>query len=240
MSESVTVRVAVVAAMEREVAPLVKGWRVVRKEHEGRSFRFYESGNWVVVCGGVGAEAARRTAEAVIGIYRPGKIYSAGFAGALGPEGKVGEIVVPRTVINAGDGSRVELAEGEGVLVSFGAVAGVEQKAQLRKSYSAQAVDMEAAAVARAAELRGVEFGAVKAISDEYDFDFPEMARFVDGTGQFSEMKFAGYAAVRPWLWRRLARLARNSWSASRGLCDRLERLQGTRQGLAKVSAVSK
>jgi adenosylhomocysteine nucleosidase len=222
MSDSLTARVAIVAAMEREVAPLVKGWRVVRKEHDGRSFRFYESGTYIVVCGGVGAEAARRAAEAVIALYQPGKIYSAGFAGALGPEGKVGEIVEPRTVINAGDGSRVVLPKGVGVLVSFGAVAGVEQKAQLRKSYSAQAVDMEAAAVARAAELRGVEFGAVKAISDEFDFEFPGMARFVDGAGQFSEMKFAGYAAVRPWMWPVVFRMARASRKAARALSARL------------------
>src|SRR5579872_5655269 len=35
-------RVAIVAALEREVRPLVKHWRVNEKEHEGRRFRFFE------------------------------------------------------------------------------------------------------------------------------------------------------------------------------------------------------
>ena len=95
--------------------------------------------------------------------------------------------------------------DGEGVLVSFGSVASPEQKAKLRDSFGAQAVDMEAAAVARAAEVRGVEFAVVKVISDEFDFSFPSMERFVDSNGQFLEGRFAWFAALRPWLWPQVA-----------------------------------
>jgi hypothetical protein len=73
--------------------------------------------------------------------------------------------------------------------------------------------------VARSAEARRQEFTAVKAISDEMDFEFPAMARFVDAEGKFSEGRFAGYAAIRPWLWPRVIRLAQNSNRASRALC---------------------
>jgi len=225
-------RVAVVAALEREVRPLVKDWRWSEKENGGRSFRFFEKGKVVVVCGGIGAEAGRRAAEAVIAIYAPKVVYSAGFAGALVPALKVGDIVLPRRVVNAGDGSSVVLDRGEGVLVSYGSVADSGQKARLRDSFSAQAVDMEASAVARAAELRGVGFAAVKVISDEYDFIFPSMERFVDTDGQFREGRFAWFAAVRPWLWPQVARLARNSSRASRVLCDWLGRLDGADQKL--------
>ncbi len=166
-------RVAVVAALEREVHPLVKGWRVSDREYAERRFRFFENEDVVLVCGGIGAEAARRAAEAVISLYSPAVIYSAGFAGALDPGLKVGNVVQPARVVNAGDGSSVRMGTGEGVLVSFGAVASPAQKAKLRNSFEAQAVDMEAASVARAAEARGVRFAAVKAISDEFDFTFP-------------------------------------------------------------------
>src|SRR5579864_5473839 len=60
-----TSRVAIVAALEREVRPLVKGWRVREQEFDGRHFRFFERDNFVLVAGGIGAEAARRAAEAV-------------------------------------------------------------------------------------------------------------------------------------------------------------------------------
>jgi adenosylhomocysteine nucleosidase len=226
-------RVAIVAALEREVRPLVKEWRVREKEIDGRRFRFFERDDFVVVCGGIGAEAARRAAEAVISIYAPSVIYSAGFAGALEPALKVGELLQPRRVVNAGDGSSLNLDQGEGVLVSFGSVASPEQKAKLGDSFRAQAVDMEAAAVGRAAEARGTRFAVVKVISDEFDFGFPSMELFVDSNGQFLERRFAWFTALRPWLWPQVARLARNSNRSSRALCDWLRKM------IAAISASS-
>jgi len=218
-------RVAIVAALEREVRALIKGWRVSQKEIGGRRFRFFEKDEFVLVCGGIGAEAARRAAEAVIALYAPTVIYSAGFAGALDPALKIGEVLQPRRVVNASDGSSVNFAEGEGVLVSFGSVASPAQKASLRDSFGAQAVDMEAAAVARAAEARGATFAVVKVISDEFDFNLPAMDRFVDVNGQFLEGRFAWFAVLRPWLWARVVRLARHSNRASLALCERLRKM---------------
>src|SRR5580700_9671319 len=145
MASSATV--AMVAALEREVRPLVKGWRKVEREHEGRRFKFFESGEAVVVCGGIGAEAARRATEAVIALYRPELVQSVGFAGALDSGLKVGEIFSPNRVVDARDSSAVVTATGHGTLVTAAHIAGAEQKLKLAKSYGAQAVDMEAAAV---------------------------------------------------------------------------------------------
>jgi adenosylhomocysteine nucleosidase len=220
-------RVAIVAALEREVRPLIKEWRVSQKEVGGRRFRFFEQDDFVLVCGGIGAEAARRAAEAVMAVYAPAVIYSAGFAGALDPTLKVGEVVQPRRVVNASDGSSVNFDRGEGVLVSFGSVASPVQKASLRDSFGAQAVDMEAAAIARSAEARGAAFAVVKVISDEFDFSFPAMERFVDSNGQLLERRFVWFTALRPWLWARVARLARNSNRASLALCERLRTMMG-------------
>ena len=212
-------RLAIVAALEREVRSLIKTWRITEKDHQGRRFRFFESGDTVLVCGGIGPAAARRAAEAVIAIFDPKILCSAGFAGALDGALKVGDIIRPRTIINAGDASKTTIDGGEGVLVSFAAVAGPAQKRKLRESFAAQAVDMEAAAVARSAEARGKEFTAIKAVSDESDFEFPAMERFVDPDGRFSELRFAGYTAIRPWIWARVIQLGRNSNRASRALC---------------------
>lgn len=216
-------KVAFVAALEREVRPLVKQWRAAEKKHDGRWFRFFLQEDSVLVCGGVGAEAARRAAEAVIVLFAPKVVYSVGFAGALESRFKVGDVVRAHRVVNATDGSSTRLDCGQGVLVSFSSVAGPAQKAKLRESFGAQAVDMEAASVARAAEARGVGFAVVKVISDEVGFSFPPMDRFVNADGRFSEMTFAMYVAVRPWRWLQVVRLARNSDRASRSLCDWLK-----------------
>jgi adenosylhomocysteine nucleosidase len=218
-------KVAIVAALEREVRPLIKAWRVSEKEYGGRNFRCFENGDVVLTCGGIGAAAARRAAEAMLALYVPSVIYSAGFAGALDPSLAVGDVVQPQRVVNAADGSSITIDRGEGTLVSFGTVATPAQKATLRESFAAHSVDMEAAAVARAAEARGVNFAVVKVISDEFDFEFPSMEQFVDSEGRFLETRFAVFAALRPWLWPKVAHLASNSYRASRALCGFLQNM---------------
>ncbi|MFZ0957554.1 MAG: hypothetical protein WAN60_14500 [Candidatus Sulfotelmatobacter sp.] len=216
-----TAKIAIVAALERELHPLVRRWPVVEKEYAGRSFRFFEQGRLVAVCGGIGVEPARRAAEAVIALYAPEVVYSAGFAGALDPALKVGDILIPARVIDAGDSSSVETGAGQGILVTFGAVATPEQKVKLGKSFNAQAVDMEASAVARAAAARGVRFAAVKAISDEVGFALPGMNHrtgFIGPSGNFLTGKFARFIAIRPWTWVAALRLARNSKRAAHAL----------------------
>jgi adenosylhomocysteine nucleosidase len=220
---SVSDKVAIVAALEREVRPLIKGWHLCERQYEGRRFRFFENEWAVLVCGGIGAEAARRASEAVIAIYHPSLVISAGFAGALDPGLLVGDILTPRWVIDAGDGSRADTGAGDGALVSVDSVAGPEQKAKITKAYGAQAVDMEAAAVARGAQARGVRFTAIKAISDESGFVIPPMAEFVTEDGCFRTGRFVIFAVLRPWLWFKLIRLARNASRAASALCVSLE-----------------
>ena len=214
-------RIAIVAAMEREVRPLIRRWKVRTMEHSGRRYRLFENGDAVLVCGGIGAEAARRATEAVIREVKPARVISVGFAGAVdGP--LFGRVVEPRIVINAADGVRTEVGSGDGILVSSATVAGKEQKIRLGRAYGAIAVDMEAAAVAQGAQARGVEFGALKAISDSADFNLPPLDGFVARNGSFHSARFACHVALRPWLWRTTIALARNSSKASHALCGAL------------------
>jgi adenosylhomocysteine nucleosidase len=219
--------VAIVAALEREIWPLVRHWRSSDREHSGRRFRFFESEHQVAVCGGIGPQAARRAAEAIISLYRPGLVQSVGFAGALDQSLRVGQLFEPRQIIDASDGSRTDTGTGSGVLVSFSSVAGKDQKSRLATAYQARAVDMEAAAVARAAEAHGLRFAALKVISDDASFAMPPMERFIANDGGFRSAAFALHAAVRPWLWVSVFRLARNSTEASRRLCEYLSRNAG-------------
>ena len=215
-------KIAIIAAMEREVRPLIRSWKVRTIEHGGRRFRVFENGEATLVCGGIGAEAARRATEAVIREVHPARVISVGFAGALDASLQVGHVLEPRTVINAADGVRTAVGSGEGILVSSATVAGKEQKSRFRKAYGAIGVDMEAAAVAQAAQARGLEFGALKVISDAANFNLPAVDRFVAAEGSFQSVRFACYVALRPWLWGATFALARNSAKASRALSDAL------------------
>jgi adenosylhomocysteine nucleosidase len=219
-------RVAIVAALEQEIKAAVKGWRISHREYQGCRFKFFENEHAVAVCAGIGPEAGRRAAEAIISLYAPESILSAGFAGALDPALQVGELVLPRLVIDSTDGSRTEIPTGTATLVSFASVADEAQKAKLAKAYGAQAVDMEAAAVARSANAHRIEFMVVKVISDEVDTPLPPIERFVTD-GRFRTAAFGVFVAVRPWLWPRTLRLAKNSLRASRSLGAWLNQYNG-------------
>lgn len=223
-------RIAIVAALEREVAPLIRRWKDRTIEQDGRRYKLFENGEASLICGGIGADAARRATEAIIREIQPEQIWSVGFAGALDPTLKVGEVFEPRLVINASDGVQSDTGWGQGTLVSFRAVAGRDQKEKLWAAYSATAVDMEAAAVAQGAELRGIHFRAVKVVSDELGFPMPPVQNFMSADGTFRTGHFAMHVAARPWLWMRTIALGRNSAKASRALCAALERrLAGSR-----------
>ena len=221
-------KIAIIAAIERELWPLIRNWRSTKASHEGREFTFYESDYAVAVCGGMGAEYGRRAAEAIIVRYSPELLISAGVAGALVPELRVGDTVFPAVIIDARDGSRHDSAIRNAplsqtplartILVSSPEVAGAVQKRQLAKSYGAHVVDMEGASVAQAAQVHNLPFLAVKAISDDVNFEIAELNRFIRD-GQFQTKLLVFYLLPRPWLWLKMIRLARNTQRASHNLC---------------------
>jgi len=221
-------KIAIIAALERELQPLVKHWHSTRIHHEGREFIFYEGQHAVATCGGIGGEYARRAAEAAIAHYSPQLIVSAGVAGALVPDLTLGDTIFPAIVIDLRDGSRHETAIQNApiaksalsrtLLITHSEIASVAEKRRLATSYGAHAVDMEAAEVARSAQCHNLPFIAVKAISDDVNFAMPEMQRFIRA-GQFETTRFALHVAFRPWLWIPVIRLARNTRIASENLC---------------------
>ena len=211
--------IAIIAAMEREVHPLVQTWKTRTIDHAGRRYQIFETANAALICGGIGAEAARRATEALIQDVHPVQVLSVGFAGALDSTLHVGDVLSPQIVINPAGGARAEIAAGHGILVTSSTVADHDQKTRFAEAYAAVAVDMEAASVAQGAQAHGIEFRAIKAVSDDAHFEMPPLVRFISAEGKFQTAKFALHIALRPWLWRTAIVLARNSSKASRALC---------------------
>ena len=79
-------------------------------------------------------------------------------------------------------------------------VADAPEKLRLAATYNAALVDMEAAAIARLAAMRGIPFYAIKGVSDGLDDQLPDFNRFITPHGQFQTAAFALFAALPPLL----------------------------------------
>ena len=214
-------RVAVVAALEREIAPLAKA--LTRRKQVPNGIVAFEADYLLIVCGGIGTPRAAVATGWAIATLKPEVVMSVGFAGALNPAGKVGSVITPGTVIDAGTGEAHTVRAGQGVLVTESAVAARRGKRELALLYNADAVDMEAAAVARVAKENATAFFAAKVISDEVDFALPPLQQFVSEAGKFRTSEFLAHVALRPALWPAVARLGANASKASSQLCNWLE-----------------
>lgn len=220
-------RVAIIAAMPGELKPLVRGW-----PHSNRgTIRFWalrnEEEEWIAACAGAGLDAATR---AFSGIEDGGPIdlvLSVGWAGALNGQCEAGQAYNVAGVFDARTGERFNCDAGAGPqwLVTSPKVADEAEKRRLAATYKAGLVDMEAAAVARLAAMRGIPFYCVKGVSDALDAKLPDFNRFIDTTGQFQTFQFVTFALFRPWLWPALVKMGENSRKASQSIAERLHEL---------------
>lgn len=211
---------AIIAALPREVEHLVRGWREQRLPG---GIVVYIGDAAVVACAGMGAARAALAVEAAMSVRPLSALLSVGFAGACDPSLRVGDIVRAGVVVDTQSGERFRSSQSTQVLVSAPAIASVPEKQRLYAAYGASAVDMEGATVARIAQAHGLPFQAIKAISDDAEFELQELGRFATRDGQFREAAFAAYSAVRPRLWSKLLHLAGNSKRALRALTVELE-----------------
>lgn len=213
-----SVDIAIIAAMEREVRPLVRRWPRRELVSSEAVFPAFARDGVLVVCSGIGGQFARQAAVAVFAAHRPRVVISAGLAGALDANLKVGEIFQPATVLDLRSGARFRAGGGRGVLVSASSVLDRDAKRRIQGSYAAAAADMESAAVALVADQSGCPFMALKAISDEADFPMPPLETFVDARGRIRMARLILSSMLRPGRWKPLARLGLNSSYASRQL----------------------
>ena len=213
--------VVIVVAMRAELASLLGKM----KPRSVYGVALFELSHAVVAVGGIGEKCARRAAEAAIGYAQPSLLLSAGIAGAISPKLKVGDVGRIKEVVDTATGERYQAREGEWVLATSRGVTDVGEKQELRRKYGADVVDMEAAAVAQVAREHGLEFAAVKSISDDAGFAMPPLMRFIDGNGRFARGRFLLYVALRPKWWPVLGKMRTNAATASANLCRGVEHL---------------
>jgi adenosylhomocysteine nucleosidase len=182
-----------------------------------------------IVCSGADAERARRESERLAGEVEG--LVSFGLAGALAPDLREGELLLPSEVI-APDGRRIAadaawrarlaaLADARsGPLVGSDAlIESVAAKAALHCASGAFALDMESHLVALTANATGLPFVVIRAVADPAHQALPAAARVaLDAAGRVRMLAVAAALLRRPGDLPALLRLARQSGAGLRTL----------------------
>jgi adenosylhomocysteine nucleosidase len=197
----VAVDVGIVAALAVEVGFLIERLTGVRR-YTGAGHTVVEGecgGKLVgVVVSGMGRAAARRGAELLLDGHRPRWLVSAGFAGALDPGLERYAIVMPNDVVDTDHHHyaidvRVPPRGVGGPTIRTGRlltvdrlVATAAEKAQLRRQFGADLVDMETSVVAALCSARAVRFLSIRVISDDAQTNLPpEIVTLLTRTGTY-------------------------------------------------------
>lgn len=225
------IRVAIIAAMPRELKPLVRGWKHERRRGDKKTggvdlWRWqFDEGEWVAACAGVGQDLATK---AFAEIEKDGPIslaISTGWAGSIHFQTLPGKAYRTSGVIDAKTGERFlfqQWSPERPLLVTSPKVAGRREKERLSIDYYAGLVDMEAAAIARLAAMRGIPFYCIKGVSDGLTDHLPDFNRFISPQGRFQLARFTLFAILRPWYWPALLRMGENSRQASQNIAESL------------------
>jgi len=222
-------RIAIIAAMPGELKPLVANgtWRLSESKMPGLhlwtgTVNDHEA---VAVAGGIGAACAERAVGLALSHGPAEALISYGWSGAITCAVKPPDAFAISEVVDHTSGERFLTRASPGLrLITLDHVAGPNEKRPLAEMHEAVLVDMEAAAVARAAAQYGLAFYCFKSISDAYTDRLPNLNRFITPEGRLRTPAFVGHAAIRPIYWPSLVRLAGNSARAAVNLAQLLSK----------------
>jgi nucleoside phosphorylase len=150
-------------------------------------------------CAGAGQSAATRAFAAIEDGGPIDLVFSIGWAGALTPDARHRHAHNVAGVIDTRTGERFAATPARAISGSPPAprVADPAEKRRLASTYNAALVDMEAAAIARLAAMRGIPFYAIKGVSDGLNDRLPDFNRFLSPHGQF-QLPFTLFALCAP------------------------------------------
>jgi adenosylhomocysteine nucleosidase len=181
-----------------------------------------------VAVAGVGRDCARRKAlELVAAPARPRLVIMAGYAGALDPDLRVGDVVIASEVVDESGGRwKTCYPASRGRILTVDRLVGnAEEKRELGRRHQANAVDMESAAVAQVCVEHGVPFWCVRAISDDASMSLsPRLLRLFAGGG-VSPARVCLELLRAPGILPELIRLGRTSKLAGEQLAKTLKKM---------------
>ncbi len=173
---------------------------------------------------GVGAQACHQSLSWIESHLQFDLIIASGFAGALTPDLKVGDVVIPEAILtedNYIDTHWPEQRQGK-LLTMDRMIASKSEKRHLYEMHHASAVDMESATIAKFCREHKIRFGCVRAISDDAETELsPTILKLLSGAKP-SLCRILSVALLRPWLWPELGRLAKSTRIAADQLKTKL------------------
>jgi adenosylhomocysteine nucleosidase len=234
-------RILVVTAIEREARSLARDLGLVRAAWA--RWPCFEGTRVIVMAAGIRAKFL----DARWPPARPALVVSAGLCGGLTPAlNTVGALALPRAILGAGGAALAVDAAAHGRAVGAALAAGLafsteplltvddvvdgpDAKAQLARETGAAAVDMESAAVVRAAAGRGAPGLVVRAVSDPVQRALPrELAGLVAGDGRARPAAVGALLVRRPGLIGDALALRRDSARALRSVAAVIRHLATT------------
>ena len=243
--------IGIVVALPEERVALVRRLKQVKRRVVG-GIPLYggmlEDRLVCVVEGGMGTAAAIRATRLLLAETRPCLVLSAGFCGAIRPGPQVADLVICKRLFALDDHDLHEITQPGGELTaarlsaelqhhglrtwqgSFITASGIITKATVAETLSADlptpVLEMESAAVARAAMAAGVPFLGLRAISDdaaeELGFSLDELT---DNQLRISILRVLFTCLKKPRIIPQLARLAANSGKAGKTLGIALQQI---------------
>ncbi len=185
-----------------------------------------EEEEWIAACAGAGQAAATRAFAAIEDGGPIDLVFSVGWAGALRAEIAAGSAHNVAGVIDVRTGERFQLRRRRRRSLAGHQPQGCRraEKRRLASAYNAALVDMEAAAIARLAAMRGIPFYASRASATALTDRLPDFNRFLSPDGQFRLAGLLFLPPLRPWYWPALIRMGENSRKASQSIAESLRR----------------
>ncbi|MGI4952965.1 MAG: phosphorylase [Janthinobacterium lividum] len=194
--------------------------------------RLLRSWGLPVGIGGGTAEGAGQAADRLAPHVEA--LLSFGLAGGLDPALRPGDVLVPALVVDAGDrwptdpglNQRLGGSTGQTLLGGGALLATAAEKQAARAGTGAAAVDLESAAVARAAARHGRPFAVLRAVCDDAARTLPRAAVVaLDSAGGIGLLRVLGAVLARPGEIPALLALARDAARARRALQARVAKL---------------
>jgi len=193
--------IAIIAAMDIELKPLLKRIKVEKKIEE-RKYYFiegrYKNKKIVLVKTGVGFKNAVKAVEKLVNSYTLKKVLGVGVAGAVKKELNIGDIVIPAFWISEEMEDEFKMDETLFMLARKqaeyfkGRICFAGQGMSVRKVFSKEdkiesaqkhkeiiAIDMESYGWSKVLAKNNIPFIVLKSISDTLNFKFPADLRLI-------------------------------------------------------------
>lgn len=170
--------IAILSAMTSELAPVKKSLGIASRPREGEVYSTgtYKGVTVITVVTTMGLTASETATEALFSHYGSGidHLFVVGVAGAYDQRLKVGEVVIPESVMDHRDGvvrypANLSAREPSGLIYSSDQLAYGADYIALLNSKNVSAVDMESGAITAVCQRHGCPVTIVRAVSDMVD-----------------------------------------------------------------------